>query len=557
MTPDDDFTRPSTAAQHTVFARPSLKVAPTDGTTKFNAIRIPLIPVACWRLNDPSFAFDSSFVSPSFRGEFVSPQGSSGTPAPSPLATLSDIVQKNPGCPAALFAHCDPEGSDALNKTLGDRRAIAVYAVLTRQPDLWAYLYDTPQVGDSWDTHAIQTILQSLLDGSGAPYYGGAIDGDYGPGTTKAVQNFQTDAGQPASGKADAATRKALFGAYMDWLCTPAVDTPDADDADAASPPASAPAATPFRMQPGDFLGGAGAQPGDLPKMSLQSCGKFNPVVLLPTDEMSGGDTDQRHADDAPNRRVLLFFFAKDTTVDPGQWPCPKVKDAGDACHSAFWPAGPDGDTRRKNGAALREYRETRDTMACQFYDRFARRSPCEGAPGKLASIIIRVIVDGAGTPIPKRPFKLTVQGTLPSAVPWAIDIAGTTDDDGYVRARVPPSTATGTLVVQHLEDDGTLTDVWSLDLQFADLTTADTVQGAQDRLANLGLAPGGTDGTLDETTMRAINRFRELQKLPVIAPPGPGETPDVATLLDGTTVKGLDALYAGEGGADGSGGGG
>ena len=44
----------------------------------------------------------------------------------------------NEGCPAAIFGHCDPAGSDTLNKTLGDRRAIAIYALVTRQPDLWA-----------------------------------------------------------------------------------------------------------------------------------------------------------------------------------------------------------------------------------------------------------------------------------------------------------------------------------------------------------------------------------------------------------------------------------
>jgi hypothetical protein len=38
------------------------------------------------------------------------------------------------------------------------------------------------------------------------------------------------------------------------------------------------------------------------------------------------------------------------------------------------------GDTRRKNGDTLKLYAETRDTMACRFYDRFARRSPCEGS---------------------------------------------------------------------------------------------------------------------------------------------------------------------------------
>jgi hypothetical protein len=129
-------------------------------------------------------------------------------------------------------------------------------------------------------------------------------------------------------------------------------------------------------MQPTDFLGGASAGPGDLPKMSLQGCSRFNPIVLLTSDEMNGDDQATRNADDAPNRRVLVFFFAKGTTLDAGNWPCPKVKETCDACKSAFWS---DADQRRANGDGRREYKTTQNTMACRFYDRFARRSPCEG----------------------------------------------------------------------------------------------------------------------------------------------------------------------------------
>ena len=134
-------------------------------------------------------------------------------------------------------------------------------------------------------------------------------------------------------------------------------------------------------MQVTDFLGGAGAKDGDLPKMSLQSCGKFNPLVLLTTSEMNEADTTSRNADDAANRRVIMYFFDKGTKVDLNVWPCPKVKEANDACKHAFWP---EGDKRRQNGDKLRLYEQTRDTMACRFYDRFARRSPCERVPPHL-----------------------------------------------------------------------------------------------------------------------------------------------------------------------------
>ncbi len=331
------------AAQHHVVPRTAFKVAPTDGTTKFNTIRIPLIPVACWRLNDPAFGFDSSFVAPTFRDE---------------IGTLSGIIAANPECPATLFGHCDPAGGDAIvNKTLGDRRAIAIYALLTRQPDLWEHLYSDPQVGDRWGTHAIQTMLSSLVDGGGTPYYLGTIDGVAGTGTADAIKQFQGDDKDKeltANGRLDAATRKKLFGAYMDWLCTAAPPEsgpqsqpepdPSGGTTDSAAPSstpksdpqaasdAGAPPPPTFPMKPTAFLGGADAKDGDLPKMSLQSCGKFNPIVLLTAAEMNGYDEKNRNADDAPNRRVLMFFFAKGTTVDTSVWPCAKVKEAGDAC---------------------------------------------------------------------------------------------------------------------------------------------------------------------------------------------------------------------------------
>ena len=411
MTDDDSSTNASMAAQHSVVPRTKFKVAPTDGSTKFNTIRIPLIPVACWRLNDPAFGFDSSFVSPTFRDE---------------IGTLSGIVAANPECPASLFGHCDPAGGDAINKTLGDRRVIAIYALLTRQPDLWEHLYSDPQVGDRWGTHAIQTMLSSLVDSGGTPYYLGAIDGVAGTGTADAIKQFQGDDEElTANGRLDEPTRKKLFGAYMDWLCTaaPPENGPQAAT-DAGTPPAST-----FPMKPTDFLGGAGAKDGDLPKMSLQSCGKFNPTVLLTAAEMNGYDEANRNADDAPNRRVLMFFFAKGTTVDTSVWPCPKVKEVGDACKSAFWPGG---DAKRKNGAVKRLYKDTRDTMACRFYDRFARRSPCEGAKLSLPCFVYAKLMDDAvDAPLANTPYVLRGSG--------GVRIAAVTDANGVLRQDLLP----------------------------------------------------------------------------------------------------------------------
>jgi hypothetical protein len=296
---------------------------------------------------------------------------------------------------------------------------------------MWEDLYSHPAVGDTWATHAIQAMLASVkgrsVDDDGAAidypasttYYAGIVDGICGPKTTGAVKAFQRDSGNTPDGQAGAKTRKALFGAYMDWLCTP----------DPASGTSSSATATRFQMQPTDFLGGTAAAEGDLPKMSLQSCGKFNPIVLLTTTEMAGEDTTDgasktaRNDDDAPNRRVIMYFFPKGTMVDESVWPCPKVKDANDACKQAFWS---DGDTRRKNTDSLRLYWDTKDTMACRFYDRFARRSPCEKHNPFPFQIAIVAMQDAPRQPLTSTTYKLTLRtGEV---------INGTTDQTGQLQ---------------------------------------------------------------------------------------------------------------------------
>jgi hypothetical protein len=466
----------STAAQHAASRRGSLKVAPTDGSTKFNTIRIPLIPVACWRVDDPGFAFDSSFVAPAFRDD---------------VSLLREILEANAGCPAALFGHCDPAGSDELNKVLGDRRVTAIYALLTRQPNLWSDIYDHPAVGDTWGTAAIQCILASLVGADAEPYYQDAIDGQYGQQTSAAVQEFQQDCGLTTTGQADAATRTVLFGAYMDWLC--------GLDAAPSSNSASGDAAQHSLMKPEGFLGGQGAGAGDLPKMSLQGCSKFNPVVLVPASEMNTtGDKTVRNQDDAPNRRVVMFLFPQDTEVDPSVWPCPKVNDSYDACKSAFWP---DGDQRRQNGATLRIYSDTLDTMACRFYDRFARRSPCE-----LGLTVRTWLQDSNRQRMPSIEYRLTMGTTTRT---------GTADGDGKLTEKGLPFKAQCYVEWgSPIHDDSNGVDMYP----YARFLALDFEVDAQEKaLANLAYAPRddvfaddeGDDGAGASDTSDALAAFQ------------------------------------------------
>jgi hypothetical protein len=512
----------SFAANHSTPPWRKLNVAPTDGSTKFNAIRIPLIPVACWKLNDPAFAFDSSFVSPNFRGEFVPAPASSPDqpstptdaqlaappPADAPLTTLSAIVAAKPGCPVALFGHCDPAGTDTLNKTLGDRRAIAIYALVTRQPDLWVYLHDNAEVGDKWDLRMTQTMLASVPDGQGNPYYAGTATGVQDADTTDAVKRFQTDAGLSADGDPGSQTRKALYGAYMDWLCTPSGDS----------------TRMPFRMQQSDFLGGTGAQPGDLPKMSLQSCGKFNPIVLLTSDEMGGVDTSnetdgasktQRNADDAPNRRVIMFFFEKGTTVDSSLWPCPKVKESNAACNDAFWP---DGDQRRKNGPTQRLYKDTRDTMACRFYDRFARRSPCES--GEKGLVLEIHLLDALGKPMTNVPYRVNIAGKVKSGI----------SVDGWVTQAMPPDMCPATCHVEWGPKDRSGAFTYQLDI-FVECGEGDDQATAEAKLHNLGF-------TKDMPLALRVERFQARYESSVTGLASDGTIP-------AATVQRIGEVYA------------
>ena len=463
MAGDDAATGGGMTAQHAAVPRGPYRVAPTDGTEKFNAIRIPLVPVACWRLSDPAFAFDSSFVGPAFAPE---------------LAKLAALVAANAGCPASIFAHADPVGSDDVNKTISDRRAIAIYAALTRQPDKWEELYSIAVDGDTWGTRALQAMLATLKDASDTSYYGGAIDGEYGPNTKDAAKRFQGDAGLAADGQAGPATRKVLFGAYMDAVC-------------------SDPSGTRFTMKPEDFLGGA-ADPGG--KMAMQGCSRFNPVVLLPNSE-EGNSKGPRDADNASNRRVLMFLFRPRKT-DLSEWPCPRVNEGADACKGQFWP---DGEQRRRNGDALRLYKDTRDTMACRFYDRFARRSPCEGGRQTTTPLVIR-IVDQSRRPRAGVAYRLNVAGLIYESV---------TDNDGFIRKYVPLASTTGTLVL----------DGESIALALAPLPAADDVMGMQLRLSNLDYFAGVATGSMTPETEAALRDFQIDLGLP------PTGKPDVATI--------------------------
>src|SRR5579864_309797 len=109
-----------------------LLLAPTT-SNDFNRVTLRLIPVACWKIEDIRFAFDSSFVTPEASTElqalkelreFHSKEG------PAAGASQKPILYP----PLSIFGHADPVGPavdpDGFNKALSGRRATAIYALL-------------------------------------------------------------------------------------------------------------------------------------------------------------------------------------------------------------------------------------------------------------------------------------------------------------------------------------------------------------------------------------------------------------------------------------------
>jgi hypothetical protein len=361
--PPPGSTAGGVSGDHPTRASLPLYVAPTP-SQEWNALRFMLLPIACWRLEDLRFDFDSSFVRPEAALE---------------MAAFATLRLAHAGAPASLFGHADPVGSDDYNKTLSGRRALAVYGLLIRDVAGWEKLYGGAFGGDKWGARAIQWMLRAV------GFDPGIIDGKIGGETRAAVKAYQTKKGLTADGDPGPATRKALFADYMDAICV---------DANGKA----------YKLDPKvDFLNKGGD-----PKLrgDVQGCSRFNPVLVFSTDEdtkLSKPENKvERNATNLPNRRVLAYLYPPGAKIDVGAWPCPAAADGPSQCKSHFWP---DGDTRRSPGDKHRVYQDTKDTMACRFYDRMAHRSPCEVARG---AVRLRLL-NSENEFIPDAPYKMTL----------------------------------------------------------------------------------------------------------------------------------------------------
>jgi|HubBroStandDraft_4_1064222.scaffolds.fasta_scaffold03438_4 hypothetical protein len=364
-------------------------VAPST-SSEFNKISFNLYLIAYACVSDIRFKFDSSFVLPEIQKE---------------MKALSSFRKNDPllkEAPISIFGHADPsyQGNfdpknsatagpgDNYNKTLSGRRAIAIYAMLIRDPSFWDRLFTNHLGTDVWGDDSIRT----MLDTTGQP-----------SSDDTTVANIASNSGQ----------RRQLFLAYMEAVCGDLKLDKSAD-----------------------FVA-RGAGP-DL-KGDVQGCSRFNPLMLFSSEDEAHFKQaftekdeavlrDERDPANAVNRRVMILMFKKGTQVLPAKWPCPTYLEGPAGCKKRFFvkdATGPDGDTRRSthDPGAERKFEVTHDTFACRFYQRISgEKSPCNSTSPPLTCNY--TILGPANVPgLSKYKYKIDVPaGKEASEISWAVD---------------------------------------------------------------------------------------------------------------------------------------
>jgi hypothetical protein len=292
----------------------TFQVAPAT-EQQVNTLRLPLVPVACWRVDDIRFAFDSSFITPDVSAD---------------LELLGRLREKHKNVgglypPLSVFGHADPVGTDDYNKALSGRRADAVYALLISkaQPSVAAGIWQGIAQHEHWED-----------DQNGV---------------------MQASADVPAG-----TTGTALYQAYMQTLYPSSFMLTPQDFLGRGSD----------SKRKGDVQGCSEFNPlmifsqADSERYDQGKQDNDQPTIV------------ERNAANASNRRVHALLFRPGSQVVASKWPCPTTNDGVSGCRARFWS---DGDARRSTRLDVaRRYEVSGDTFACRFYDRLSAESPCE-----------------------------------------------------------------------------------------------------------------------------------------------------------------------------------
>ena len=391
-------------------------VATTDPERKTatNTIRKDLVVVACASARELNFAFDSSVLAPEAQAWFTS---------------LVQLLGRHLGSPMSLFGHADPTGDPVYNKSLSERRARSVFAVMVRDPAIWEDLFRNQQgaAGDNWGTKSLQLMLEAL---GRQP---GNLDGTMDERTRQAIRELLgLPPGLPVA--STTAIRKEVFLRYMDFLR-------NGKDGKTVFP----------SLGDADFLG-RGKQKG-----TLQGCSEFNPQFLLGRQEQTGMETggdegkSSRDAANEPNRRVVVYLFAKGTRIDTAKWPCPSAAQGIQGCVDRFWSNGKPRkntqfeDHRRRFGRSVPADRRTlappnptlaeamgneETTFACRFYHGIALHSPCER---DVKMWVLQLMVDALTVVKPNQPVRAT---KVPLANRRFVATIGTSADAPVIRGK-------------------------------------------------------------------------------------------------------------------------
>ena len=318
--------------------------------------------------------------------------------------------------PISVFGHADPVGDIEYNKQLSGRRAKAIYGVLLHDADVWESLYNSPHGGDNWQTNA-------------------------------SVKGLRASLGLPST-----AARKDVFRAYMKTLI-------------------------PAPVTKADFLGKGADKDG---KADFQGCSKFNPLVLLSTEDNKTLTTAQRNAANMLNRRVVIYLFRPGIKLTPSLWPCPAALAPSAGCKKRLFL---DATKRMTPGSERREHTRASDTtFACRFYDRIGGPSPCE----RVLKIYRIRLFDSLANPLPAAPFFL-ISGNM--------KLLGRTKSDAFVTIRdLKVPTSVTVFWSKPKPDDTPLspppkeTDKFEFVLEiFVDFDDESETKAAEQRLHNIG----------------------------------------------------------------------